>query len=131
MSRARFVGPGIAVLVALSLTFACAPPALEGGFNSPTPAARLYAVEYAAERGDRCAIKDIIELLDSDDPAVRLLAIGALERLTGRSYGYDHADPPMDRASAIRRWVAAYESGELHPDSPAPAIPVKENPTNG
>ena len=91
----------------------CGPAAIDGGFDSPNPAAKMYAIEHAARVGDRSAICQIIEQLDSDDPAVRLLAIGALERLTGRTYGYRHFDPPQQRREAIDRWVEAIQNCEL------------------
>ena len=47
----------------------------------------------------------IVEQLDSDDPAVRLIAIAALEKLTGETYGYHYDDPPFLREPAIERWV--------------------------
>jgi HEAT repeat protein len=90
-----------------ALLGACAPPASRGGFDSPDPAAKLYAIERAMRRGDRAAVPQLVEQLDSDDPAVRLLAISALERLTGQTYGYRHDDPPWQRQDAIRRWVEA------------------------
>jgi hypothetical protein len=101
-------------LAALGLPFAlaaCAPPATEGGFDSPNPAARLYAIEQAARDGDRAAVVHLVELLDSDDPAVRWMSIRALERLTGLTHGYRHYDPPAVRAEAVKRWVQYVESG--------------------
>jgi HEAT repeat protein len=107
------------LLLLVLLPSACAPSATEGGFDSPNPAARMYAIEIAARDGDQQAVKQIIESLDSDDPAVRLLAISTLERLTGETYGYRQYDPPLQRREAIDRWKAAYESGEVHPASGA------------
>lgn len=73
----------------------------------------MYAIETAARNGDVGAAKQIVEQLDSDDPAVRLLAIGALERLTGETHGYCHADPTEQRQIAIARWQQAVNGGEL------------------
>lgn len=75
------------------------------GFDSPEPAARMQAAVDAAARNDRSAIPKIISLLDSDDPATRMVAIRSLERLTGQTLGYDHAAPETQRAQAIQRWV--------------------------
>ena len=90
--------------VAILAAGGCGPSAVEGGFDSANPAARMYAIENAARTGDVGAARQIVEQLDSDDPAVRLLAIGALERLTGQTLGYCHADEPADRRLAIGRW---------------------------
>lgn len=97
-------------VVAVAL-HSCGPPAIEGGFDSANPAAKMYAIENAVRDGDRTAIKQIIEQLDSDDPAVRALAIAALHRLTGETYGYNHFDPPDVRREAIARWKQAANSG--------------------
>jgi HEAT repeat protein len=91
----------------------CGPSATEGGFDSANPAARMYAIEQAARSGDQSAIRNLIEELDSDDPAVRMLAISTLERLTGETYGYRQYDSVMQRREAIARWVAADEAGTI------------------
>ena len=68
-------------------------------------------IERAMRTSDRSAIPKIIQQLDSDDPAVRLLAISALERLTGETRGYRYDDPRYLRDSAIHRWVDASAAG--------------------
>jgi hypothetical protein len=102
--------PVVAQLLTLS---GCTPSVIDGGFDSPMAASRLYAIERAVRDGDTSKIRNIIEQLESDDPAIRMTAIGALERLTHRTYGYHHEDPLLVRREAIRRWRVAYESGEL------------------
>lgn len=82
----------------------CSSPAR--GFASSDPGARLDAAVDAAARNDASAIPDLIKLLDSDDPAARLVAINALQRLTGTTNGYDHAGSEPDRRAAVDRWVA-------------------------
>jgi hypothetical protein len=89
----------------------CGPAATEGGFDSANPAAKMYAIEYAARDGDRSAVKNIVEQLGSDDPAVRSLAIAALQRLTGQTLGYRDFDEPHVREQAIERWRIAVERG--------------------
>ena len=54
---------------------------------------------------DTSRVRELIVLLDSDDPALRLLAINGLERLTGQTLGYAYADPEPKRMVAIDRWV--------------------------
>jgi len=97
--------PLIACVVGLVAT-ACAPPVSSGGFDAPDPASRIYAIERAMRTDDVSKTPLIVEQLDSDDPAVRFLAIGALEKLTGETYGYHYDDPPYLREPAIQRWVA-------------------------
>jgi len=105
MSRWATVAAGAAVLGA------CAPPASRGGFDSPDPAAKLYAIERAMKHGDRAAVPQIVEQIDSDDPAVRMLAISALQKLTGETRGYRYDDPPYLRQDAVRRWAEAAGAG--------------------
>jgi len=73
----------------------------------------MYAIEKAARNLDRSSTPRIVEQLDSDDPAVRMLAITALQLLTGETYDYRHYDPVYLRRAAIKRWVEAVESGTL------------------
>lgn len=81
------------------------------GFDAADPTQRLDASISAAARRDPEAVPDLIRLLDSDDPAVRLVAIRALERITGLTQGYDYAAPEAERAQAIERWVRWVEQG--------------------
>ena len=97
--------PVIACVVVLIVS-ACAPPVSSGGFDAPDPASRIYAIEHALRTKDVSKAPQIVEQLDSDDPAVRFVAIGALEELTGETYGYHYDDPPFLREPAIERWVA-------------------------
>jgi len=99
------------------------------GFNAPEPGAKLAAIIEAGRKKDRSAIPHLIEQLESDDQAVRMYAILALERITGTRKGYVYYAPPAERRRAVRRWVQAYQKGELDPtrraeadtaDDPAP-----------
>jgi HEAT repeat protein len=102
------VFPVRGLALALAMTpVACTP--IPKGFDSPEPAARMEAALDAAARGDRDAIPHLIALLDSDDPATRLVAIGSLERLTGQTLGYHYAAPEREREEAVERWVEWYE----------------------
>lgn len=70
----------------------------------PDPSVKIPAMKTAVRQQDRAAIAQLIEDLDSDDPAVRLYAIGALRRMTGEDHGYRYWDDSMGRAPAIARW---------------------------
>jgi hypothetical protein len=82
------------------------------GFDAPSEVRRLDAVVAAAADDDRSpeTIRSLIEQLDSFDPAMRMLAIRTLERMTGRTLGYDHAAPAWARDLAVDKWVAWYEA---------------------
>lgn len=107
MKTSRWLNPCLgAALIALPLaTLSCSLPEPKTSFDSPNPAARTRAMARAARTGDTSHIPELIEMLDSDDPAVRMLAINTLERLTGQTLGYDHGAPPAERHRAIDRWV--------------------------
>ncbi len=92
---------------------ACAPPANQGGFSSDNPESQLFAITRAGEDRNPAAIPQLVAKLDSDDPAVRMLAIVALERITGARLGYNPYDSGEDRQPAIDRWTAVARSGRL------------------
>ena len=76
------------------------------GFESPLPSARIEAIVDAAARRDRTAVPQLVECLSSDDPAVRMAAIRALERITGQTLGYEHAAPEWRRQEMVDVWLA-------------------------
>lgn len=96
-----------AILVAAALLAGCAsaPP----DFNSPEPAARNAAIVRAARENNHNAIPDLIRMLESDDPTSRVLAIRALERLTGETRGYHPEAEEASRKQAIDAWTAWLE----------------------
>ncbi len=85
------------------------------GFDSPVPGARIDASVRAANAQDAEAIPDLIALLDSEDPATRLIAANAIEWIIGRPIEFDHAASWAQRREAIRKLQQAYEAGELVP----------------
>jgi hypothetical protein len=56
------------------------------------------------KRVDDVTLGKLVGQLDDDDPAVRLYAIEALERLKGDTLGYQYFDDDADRAEALQRW---------------------------
>lgn len=94
----------------------CADPDEAVSFEAEHPAARIRAIKVAARTEDREAIPHLIESLDSEDPMQRLLAIRALEKITGQTLGYEHASPWWQRNEAVLRWVEwAREQGLAEP----------------
>ena len=128
--------PGLLIAMLLLLMRAgpvgCAPAMSEGGFESPHPAAKLYAIQRAGERRDADAIPELIHQLNSDDPAVRMYAIVALEKITGERRGYSPYAPPAQRDRAVERWVEAFRAGELPTTASAGSdAPADRPPTDG
>lgn len=119
-SHARNVARGTHTFTLLGVAAlgGCAGPGLDAGFDAPDHAARLHAIERAAEDGDRTAIPRLVWMLESEDPAARMLAIRVLERLTGQTHGYDYAAEAQERAAAVERWEAWLPSQGFAPYTP-------------
>lgn len=99
---------GMAAMVAIgaaAIMSGCFPTAKKG-FDSPDNALRIDAAVHAAESSDTRAVPDLVRLLDSDDPATRLVAIRSLEKITGTTLGYDHAGTASAREAGVQRWQA-------------------------
>lgn len=95
--------------------------------GSINPQERAEAIVELTDQGDRNAAAQFVALLDDDDPAVRMYAIVALEKLFGRDYGYEYYSRPAERRVAIARWQAALQSGALNrpltDDEPPVVVP--------
>jgi len=71
----------------------------------------------------------LVVMLQSDDPAVRFLAIESLDRLVGERHGYDASAPWPERAVAIETWARVlHERGYVggSPLPPAGLLPPAE-----
>lgn len=112
-----------AVAAAAAWIGGCGDPGRAIGLDQPDPAARVRAVRAAAEEPaseDAAAMRELIEALANDDPAVRLLAIRALERKTGQTLGYEHWQSADKRDEALKRWLNWYSGtyGPMNSDPP-------------
>lgn len=90
-------------------------PMDKAGFKAENTTSRIYAIRRAGEERDYAAVPHLIDLLDSSDPAERMFSIKALERITGKRYGYSPYDAPVEREQAITRWVDAYRKQQIKP----------------
>ena len=82
---------------------------------------RIERIIWAVHANDQGSIPWLISLLDSDDPIIRMLAIRALEDMTGLTHGYDHAAREWERDKGVDRWARWYQDQErtvpaLEPD---------------
>lgn len=93
--------PFIAIAVFVT---GCSGPPLQPGFESVDPQERTAALLKAARAGDSSATPELIIMLDSSDPAERMLADEALKRLTGQDFGYRHYDPAWKRQPSVDAW---------------------------
>lgn len=114
--------PGLA-LMTLSLLGGGCIPRDRTGFDAVGPSHRLDAIVLAADQSDDASLRGLVQQLDSDDPAARLLAIRALEKRTGQTLDYCHDDPPWKRNQGVARWTQWLDAREG-----APAAPVGQSP---
>ncbi len=109
MRRATALG-WVAVVLA---GCAAAPPSRLGGFDSDNPASKLYAIVRAGQAADRSKVVNLVEQLENDDPLVRMMAINALERITGTRMGFNPYAPLPDRLTATQAWAQAVNEGKF------------------
>ncbi|HVT89935.1 MAG TPA: hypothetical protein VHD56_13860 [Tepidisphaeraceae bacterium] len=74
--------------------------------NDPDPSLKIPAIKAAADAKDSTQVVQLVKDLSNDDPAVRFYSIGALERLTGQTFGYQYFVDDDQRAPAVERWRA-------------------------
>lgn len=91
------------------------------------------AIEQAALARDSSKIPELIRQLDSQDAAVRMLAIATLRDLTGQDLGFEPVAGAADRGMAIDRWHAWWAEHSGNPDgsrsgSPFPGTSGRYNP---
>jgi hypothetical protein len=72
--------------------------------NSDSAPTAIPAIKDAAIARDHKAIPRLIVDLDNGDSAIRFAAIGALEKMTGQTFGYHYYDTELARRPAIERW---------------------------
>jgi hypothetical protein len=83
---------------------ACSGPERRADFDSNDPQEQTLALAEALNGDQQDQIPALIRLLDSPDPATRMLAIGTLNRWTGQTLGYDHAASEPKRKASADRW---------------------------
>ncbi len=91
-------------MILLALGACRAPGSQAADLRSTDPAARIRAIKLAGDRRDQAALPLLVPQLEDDDSAVRFYAILAIEKITGTRLGYNYADPPAERARAVKRW---------------------------
>ncbi len=119
-ARSARVG-GVALGLASAMVGGCL-PSEKPGFDEPNPLRRMDAIVLASDKdADPETLARLVEQLDSQDPAARMLAIRALEKRTGQTLGYIHTDPEWKRQEAVDRWMNYLETGIDKTDLVAPS----------
>lgn len=75
------------------------------------PSVRNQAIVRAGQLKDQKAIPFLVDRLTDSQEDCRLFAILALDRITGRTMGYNYYEPADKRAEAVRRWRQWMETG--------------------
>ena|SRR5688500_4040569 len=100
---AGVAGCGVAAVCAIS---GCTAPRRPLVVTDPDPSVKIPAYKKAVRERDRDAAPQLVADLESDDPAVRLFAIEALEIVTGETCGYRYFDDEEDRRAPVAKWQA-------------------------
>ena len=109
MAKARPANAIALLSLAVACLCGCGPTGEElyVNFQDEDPQVRASAAARAGKLGDSASVPYLVDRLSDCEPAVRLVAQVALERIepeTSRRIGYHHYDQPEARAEAIRRW---------------------------
>ena len=97
------------VPVALLATAGCVPKSVSQPLTDRDPVFVIPAVIDAADAEDPQQLHQLVELLDSTDPAVRLAAVEALRQRTGKNFGYRFYDDEAARSEPAAKWKAHVE----------------------
>jgi HEAT repeats len=84
----------------------CTAPQPAPDIKDPEAAIKIAGIRQAAARKDRSVLPALVAALDSDDPAVRLFAIEALQRFAGERFGYEYYYDEELRKPSLARWQA-------------------------
>jgi hypothetical protein len=93
--------PGVCLLAA-AMAGCASPP--EKGVVDDNPSVRIRAIKRATEDKSIRIVKDLVDQLGDDDPAVRFYAIQGIIRITGEDRGFRYYAPLNQRQQAVERW---------------------------
>ena len=82
----------------------CSAPREPRLISNPDPSGKIPAYKIAVENKDLSHAKQMVDDLESDDPAVRFYAIEGLQRLTGETFGYEFYLDEEQRKPSLGRW---------------------------
>src|SRR3954468_9975695 len=121
-----------AILASFTFTLligGCSAPRGPIEVTNPDPSGKIPAMKKAVREHDLKVVRQLVKDLDSDDPAVRLFAIHALQELTGQRYGYDYFADDAQRQPSIVRWRdwLAQQEGSAPPATGPSARPADDS----
>lgn len=106
---------GAAALLSVLLLCACGETArralpVDDALLDPYAGARMRAVAEVGRTGDLARVPALIEMLDDEDPGVRLAAGSTLRQLTGHDTGYEPWAVPAIRRAQVLAWRAWWDA---------------------
>jgi hypothetical protein len=115
----------VAAAIFVCLLCGCFPPRPTLVVTDPDPSVKIPAIRKAVSKKDLSTAKQLVEDLESDDPAVRFYAVNGLRRLTGEDFGYQYYQSDEQRRPAVQRWKqwlqeSGYADVELERPEPRP-----------
>jgi len=72
--------------------------------HAESPRVQVEAIAEVVRTDDRTYVPDLIDLLESEDEAVRFTAAAALHRLTGQDFGTQFTRTDEERAIRVAQW---------------------------
>jgi hypothetical protein len=89
----------------LGAVVGCTAPRPKPNIADADPSVSIPGIKIAAERNDVSAAPALVKQLDSDDPAIRFYAIGALTKFTaGEKFGYEYYYDEEQRKPSLAKW---------------------------
>ena len=95
---------GLGLVLGLCGMMGCTAPRPAPNIADADPTVKIAGIKQAVARKDRASLPALVEQLDSDDPAVRLFALGALERFAGQRFGYEYYFDEEQRKPSLAKW---------------------------
>jgi hypothetical protein len=100
-----WVGLCLAAVLVGSGAPGCTAPRPKPDIKDPDPSVSIPGIKIAADRKDLSAAPDLVKALESDDPAIRFYAIGALIKITGgERFEYEYYYDEEQRKPSIAKW---------------------------
>jgi hypothetical protein len=97
---------------------ACTAPRPAPNIADADPTVKIAGMMQAVRNQDRSALPALVEQLNSDDPAVRMFAIGALEKFAGGRFGYEYYLDEERRKPSLAKWQEWLKEQQQQKDVP-------------
>jgi hypothetical protein len=83
----------------------CTAPRPKPDITDPDPSVSIPGIKIAADRQDVSKSGELVKALESEDPAIRFFAIGALVKITGgERFGYEYYFDEEQRKPSVAKW---------------------------